>query len=75
MSFLKKIDMLEVKLASESPEVVKRGLQYCKAFRSFHGVVESSFGNSLRDDYKVNISIFKKDYTELGITITPKVNT
>ena len=73
MSFLRKIDLLENKLSSEPPAVVQAGLKFCKAFRSFHKVVESCFGNKLNSDFKLTISSFKQDYLQLGITITPKV--
>ena len=73
MSFLKKIDLLESKLSAESSEIVEKGLKYCKTFRSVLKVVDSCFGNELKSDFKVNIANFKKDYMELGITITPKV--
>ena len=73
MSFLKKIDLLESKLSGESAEILEKGLKYCKVFKSFHKVVDSCFGNELKSDFKSNIANFKKDYMELGITITPKV--
>ena len=73
MKFLKKVDLLERELLNESGEVLIQGLQFVQAFRAFLKVVDSCFGMSLKDSYEDDILEFKRIYTSLEISITPKV--
>ena len=49
-------------------------LKYVRVFDDFKKVVCSCFGNHLEKDYKTCIAAFKKSYTDLRISITPKVH-
>ena len=72
--FLQKVDLLERELNKESTEVMMKGLEYVQAFRAFDKVVSSCFGVSLKEGFKEDILEFKRVYTSLGISVTPKVN-
>jgi hypothetical protein len=45
-----------------------------KAFNAFNQVVKACYGHKLDPTYKATISIFKECYSELQISITPKVH-
>ena len=72
--FLKCLDQLELDIMMAGGEVVIKGLPFLKAFRSFNRVVSLCFGMTLGVGYMAAIKEFKKDYLELGITVTPKAH-
>ena len=45
-----------------------------RCFRSFNVVVSSCFGQDLHLSYKEDIEMFRQDYLDLNINITPKVH-
>ena len=49
-------------------------LKYVQVFDDFKKVVSSCFGNNLSKNYKAHIAAFRKSYTDLGVSITPKVH-
>lgn len=63
---LKKVDILREKNL--------RCLKYVDTLKKFNDVVESCFGIKLKTDYLEKISIFKKSYLSLQISVTPKVH-
>ena len=48
--------------------------KYCKAFNAFNEVVESCYGDELKDDYALKIKKFAAAYQDLRINITPKIH-
>lgn len=60
-------------MRSSSFDILKKGEPFLKAFREFDLVVNSCFGNTLLPGYQAHILNFKKAYTALDISITPKV--
>ena len=48
---------------------------FVSAFWSFNDVVEACFGAKLADDYIMKIHKFRRDYSKLGFSITPKIHT
>ena len=69
------IGKLEVELMAESEDAIVNGLPYIHAFRAFEQVVSRCFAVTLKEEYAAAIDVFKTAYLELGITVTPKVNT
>ena len=45
-----------------------------RCFRSFNVVVSSCFGQDLHPSYKEDIKMFRQDYLDLNINMTPKVH-
>ena len=50
-------------------------LPFVRAFKAFEKVVKSCFSLNLDIDYKTHIEHFREMYSDLGISITPKVHT
>ena len=51
--------------------IIKR---YADAFIAFNDVVDSCYGDELKENYKTKIRLFAKAYQHLRINITPKVH-
>ena len=67
MKLMKNVDCL----AQMCPLFV---LPFVSAFRSFQKVVLSCFSTNLSASFRADIEAFRKDYTSLRISITPKVH-
>ena len=50
-------------------------LKFVQALQDFKAVVDSCFENDLGKDYKEKIAAFRQSYSDLDVSITPKVYT
>ena len=70
---MRKVDILQSELEQHSEAAMLNGLPFIHTMRAFSKVVDSCFSNTLKDTYKADIAEFKRLYTNLGISVTPKV--
>ena len=49
--------------------------KFMNTFKSFSEVVSSCYGAEFHPEFKDKVAAFKKDFINLGISITPKVHT